>query len=73
MRVAGDKFFLKNTAMASSIPRFKRVATQFIAALGDPSASDGINAGNWGICKFPRDFFFFVIHEFNPCYLCMSV
>jgi len=32
-------------------PKFRRVRTQFIAALGDPSASSGANAQTWGIWR----------------------
>ena len=39
-------------AAYSSIPSgFKRIPTQFIAALGDPKASEGSNANEWGIWR----------------------
>ena len=36
-------------ALASDQTRFKRVPTQFIAALGDPTASAGGGAQHWGL------------------------
>ena len=32
-------------------PKFKRISTQFIAALGDPDASSGSNAQLWGVWR----------------------
>ena len=34
---------------AGGSPKFRRVPTQFIAALGDPSASSGTGADKWGL------------------------
>jgi hypothetical protein len=39
------------TALAMSHGSFNRVQTQFIAALGDPSASSGTGAQDWGIWR----------------------
>ncbi len=36
-------------APASAAPKIKRIETQYIAALGDPSATRGDNAQDWGI------------------------
>jgi len=36
---------------AGKFDGFKRIQTQFIAALGDPSASSGTGAGTWGIWR----------------------
>jgi len=38
-------------AQLEEAPRFERVRTQFIAALGDPTASSGTNAEAWGIWR----------------------
>merc|ERR1719446_961915 len=35
--------------VAPSAPKFRRVPTQFIAALGDPKASSGTGAETWGL------------------------
>ena len=39
------------TATSSSAPQFRRVRTQFIAALGDPAATKGNGASSWGIWR----------------------
>mgnify|MGYP003679395504 CR=1 FL=1 len=31
--------------------RFKRIPTQYIAALGDPTATSGNNANDWGLWR----------------------
>jgi hypothetical protein len=36
---------------AGAEPKFKRVATQFIAALGDPKATSGTGAEAWGLWR----------------------
>ena len=36
---------------ASATPKFKSIPTQFIAALGDPSANSGTGAQKWGIWR----------------------
>jgi hypothetical protein len=38
-------------AEAKAETKFKRVATQFIAALGDPGATSGTNAESWGVWR----------------------
>ena len=45
--VAATTFLLFGMASAA----FKRVRTQFIAALGDPSATSGRGASQWGIWR----------------------
>lgn len=49
-------FFLIVTSFSFSVqaapeeaPKFVRVSTQFIAALGDPTANSGVGAQSWGI------------------------
>ncbi len=43
---------VSNVGAYSTIPEgFKRIPTQFIAALGDPMASEGSNANDWGIWR----------------------
>ena len=37
--------------MSAGAPRFRRVRTQFIAALGDPRATSGVGAASWGIWR----------------------
>mmetsp|Transcript_15390 Transcript_15390/g.26081 ORF Transcript_15390/g.26081 Transcript_15390/m.26081 type:complete len:265 (-) Transcript_15390:82-876(-) len=44
--LAGAQLFV---AQAYSPPGFKRIPTQFIAALGDPKASKGTEAKEWGL------------------------
>lgn len=46
--LAGAQLFV---AQAYSPPGFKRIPVQFIAALGDPNASSGNEAKEWGIWK----------------------
>lgn len=36
-------------ANAVEPPKFKRISTQFIAALGDPKSSSGANVNEWGL------------------------
>ena len=38
-------------AEESTAPKFQRVQTQFIAALGDPGASSGRGAETWGLWR----------------------
>lgn len=50
LSIVGGK--ASSVAAYSSIPSgFKRIPTQFIAALGDPKASDGSNANEWGLWR----------------------
>lgn len=50
LSIVGGK--ASSAAAYSSIPPgFKRIPTQFIAALGDPKASEGSNANEWGIWR----------------------
>ena len=34
--------------------KFQRIATQFIAALGDPGATSGSGTQSWGLCLWTR-------------------
>jgi hypothetical protein len=42
--------FMSQKASAAQ-PKFQRIPTQFIAALGDPNASAGAGANNWGLWR----------------------
>ena len=42
---------LSPPALAQTQTRFRRVATQFIAALGDPDATSGRGAQSWGLWR----------------------
>ena len=44
------QLFMSQKASAAQ-PKFKRIPTQFIAALGDPNASAGAGANNWGLWR----------------------
>jgi hypothetical protein len=46
--VASAQFFV---AEAYTPPGFKRISTQFIAALGDPQSNQGTNAKEWGLWR----------------------
>ena len=53
-------------AQAYAPPGFKRIPTQFIAALGDPNASSGTEAKDWGLWRLdpgPRGVF---LKDFGP-------
>lgn len=41
----------KTTAAKATTSEFKRIPTQFIAALGDPASSSGANANEWGLWR----------------------
>lgn len=43
--------FATGIAPASAETKFKRIKTQFIAALGDPTATSGTGAETWGIWR----------------------
>ena len=42
---------LPGQALAESVVKFKRIPTQFIAALGDPDATSGSGAQSWGLWR----------------------
>jgi len=42
---------LSGQATAESVVKFKRIPTQFIAALGDPAATSGSGAQSWGLWR----------------------
>ena len=50
--VATATFMLNASALGQSTqPKFRRVPTQYIAALGDPQARSGSNAQQWGLWR----------------------
>ncbi len=50
--VAAASLLLSPALMAQSAqPKFSRVPTQYIAALGDPDAKSGSNAQDWGLWR----------------------
>lgn len=42
---------LPGPVLAESVVKFKRIPTQFIAALGDPAATSGSGAQTWGLWR----------------------
>ena len=49
---AAATLMLSPAALAQSVrPRFRRIQTQYIAALGDPQAHSGSNAQEWGLWR----------------------
>lgn len=49
--LAAGLLMLPGQALAESVVKFKRVPTQFIAALGDPAATSGSGAQTWGLWR----------------------